>query len=43
MFNDDDKKPDYACPNCEEDKPGYRESCPDCGYEDKKVNNGKSK
>lgn len=43
MFNDDDKKPDYACPNCEEDKPAYREPCPDCGYDDKKVDNSKNK
>ena len=27
----------YICPNCEHDKPDYREQCPDCGYEDKKA------
>lgn len=31
------KEQDYTCPNCEEDKPIYREPCPNCEYEDKKI------
>lgn len=26
---------EYDCPNCSEEKPNYRQSCPHCNYEDK--------
>lgn len=32
-----DKEKEYPCPNCEADKPNYREQCPECGYEDKRI------
>ena len=32
----DQKQKEYDCPNCEEEKPGYRDACPKCEYEDKK-------
>ena len=28
---------EYQCPNCDADKPEYREPCPECEYEDKKA------
>ncbi len=39
---DKDKKneeKEYQCPNCDEDKPEYRETCPECGYADKRIGN----
>ena len=36
-MSEEKEKKDYPCPSCEEDKPGYREPCPKCGYEDKKA------
>jgi len=35
-MNDEQKNnKEYQCPNCEADKPEYREPCPECDYEDK--------
>lgn len=31
------KDKQYICPNCDQEKPDYRERCPNCGYEDKKA------
>ncbi len=28
---------DYSCPNCGSDKEEFRDECPDCGYQDKKI------
>lgn len=36
MFTKKDVK-EYNCPNCDNDKPEYREPCPKCEYEDKKI------
>ncbi len=35
----EENKKDYPCPNCETDKPEFRQPCPnpDCGYEDKRI------
>ena len=36
MFKPNNEK-EYNCPCCDEEKPDFRGTCPDCGYEDKKV------
>lgn len=28
---------EYNCPNCDSDKPDFRGECPECHYEDKKL------
>ena len=39
IMPEEKKKDDnYSCPNCETEKPAFREECPECRYEDKKVN-----
>lgn len=30
-------KREYQCPNCDADKPEFREPCPECDYDDKKM------
>lgn len=37
MAERQNKEKGYGCPNCEEEKPEYREPCPECGYDDKKI------
>jgi len=34
---------EYPCPNCDTDKPAYREPCPDCDYIDKGIGGKKEK
>lgn len=36
MKNFEEKE--YNCPNCDSDKPDFRGECPECYYEDKKLN-----
>ena len=37
MVKEQNKEKEYTCPNCDADKPEYRETCPDCDYEDKGI------
>lgn len=37
------KEKEYPCPNCDADKPEYREPCPECDYADKRMGDRKEK
>ena len=43
IINEGNKEKEYQCPNCDADKPEYREECPECEYIDKRSRDGEEK
>lgn len=37
MSEEKNQEKEYPCPSCETDKPEFRQPCPECGYEDKTI------